>query len=91
MKYSTLCIQLANKCYAGSILETMSLWTRLSYPSFAHPYPLPACNRNRVLLPSVLVAEVSQPSFGVGYEVGRAVELRKPVLCIYTSSPQISE
>lgn len=36
----------------------------------------------------VLVAEVSQPSFGVGYEVGRAVELRKPVLCLFIPSPE---
>jgi len=30
-----------------------------------------------------VVAEVSTPSLGVGYEIGRAVENRKPVLCLY--------
>jgi nucleoside 2-deoxyribosyltransferase len=31
----------------------------------------------------VLVAEVSTPSLGVGYEIGRAVERGKKVLCLY--------
>ncbi|XP_046569795.1 putative 2'-deoxynucleoside 5'-phosphate N-hydrolase 1 [Haliotis rubra] len=31
----------------------------------------------------VVVAEVTQPSHGVGYEVGRAVALKKPVLLLY--------
>lgn len=32
---------------------------------------------------AVLVAEVSTTSLGVGYEIGRAVEQGKPVLCLY--------
>jgi nucleoside 2-deoxyribosyltransferase len=31
----------------------------------------------------VLVAEVSAPSLGVGYELGCAVALKKPVLCLH--------
>jgi nucleoside 2-deoxyribosyltransferase len=31
----------------------------------------------------LLVAEVSVPSLGVGYELGQAVALKKPVLCLY--------
>jgi nucleoside 2-deoxyribosyltransferase len=31
----------------------------------------------------VLVAEVTQVSMGVGYEIGRAVEMGKKVLCLY--------
>ncbi|XP_007530514.1 2'-deoxynucleoside 5'-phosphate N-hydrolase 1 isoform X2 [Erinaceus europaeus] len=31
----------------------------------------------------VVVAEVTQPSLGVGYELGRAVVLDKPVLCLF--------
>ena len=31
----------------------------------------------------VLVAEVTVPSLGVGYEIGRAIEIGKPVLCLY--------
>ena len=33
----------------------------------------------------LVVAEVSVPSLGVGYELGRAVDLGKPVLCLYKS------
>jgi hypothetical protein len=31
----------------------------------------------------VVIAEVSTPSLGVGYELGRAVEMGKPILCLY--------
>lgn len=31
----------------------------------------------------VIVAEVTTPSLGVGYEIGRAVEWGKPVLCLF--------
>lgn len=38
----------------------------------------------------LLVAEVTIPSLGVGYEIGRAVELKKPVLCLFnTGSEQV--
>lgn len=31
----------------------------------------------------IIIAEVSNPSLGVGYELGRAVEMHKKVLCLY--------
>ena len=31
----------------------------------------------------VVVAEVTNPSLGVGYEIGRAIENNKKVICIY--------
>ena len=31
----------------------------------------------------VLVAEVTVPSLGVGYEIGRALEMGKPILCLF--------
>jgi nucleoside 2-deoxyribosyltransferase len=34
----------------------------------------------------VLVAEVTTPSLGVGYEIGRAVEWGKRVVCLYRPS-----
>jgi 2'-deoxynucleoside 5'-phosphate N-hydrolase len=34
-----------------------------------------------------LVAEVSVPSLGVGYELGHAVAMKKSVLCLYKSEP----
>ncbi|KAK6962241.1 2p-deoxynucleoside 5p-phosphate N-hydrolase 1 [Biomphalaria glabrata] len=30
-----------------------------------------------------VIAEVTQPSLGVGYEIGRAVAMKKPVFCLY--------
>ena len=33
----------------------------------------------------MVVAEVTVPSLGVGYEIGRAIELGKPVLCLFRS------
>ncbi len=31
----------------------------------------------------VIIAEVTTPSLGVGYEIGRAAALHKPILCLY--------
>ncbi len=31
----------------------------------------------------LIIAEVTTPSLGVGYELGRAVEMGKPILCLY--------
>lgn len=33
----------------------------------------------------LLVAEVTIPSLGVGYEIGRAVEMGKPILCLFNT------
>ena len=33
----------------------------------------------------LMVAEVTTPSLGVGYEIGRAIEEGKPVLCLFRS------
>jgi len=38
-----------------------------------------------------LVAEVSTPSHGVGYEIGYALRLRKPVLCCYREGVPVSK
>ena len=34
-------------------------------------------------LADVVIAEVSTPSLGVGYELGVAEALKKPILCLY--------
>ena len=39
---------------------------------------------------SVLVAEVTQVSMGVGYEIGRAMEMKKNILCLYRPQPNKS-
>lgn len=31
----------------------------------------------------IVIAEVTVPSIGVGYEVGYAVRMKKPILCLY--------
>ena len=38
----------------------------------------------------VVVAEVTQPSLGVGYEIGRAEDMGKPILCLYRETPDRS-
>ncbi len=39
----------------------------------------------------VLLAEISTPSHGVGYEIGLALTLQKPVLCIYQQGRKVSK
>ena len=36
----------------------------------------------------LLVAEVTVPSLGVGYEIGRAKEMGKPILCLFNAQSQ---
>ena len=36
---------------------------------------------------TAIVAEVTQPSLGVGYEIGRAVAMGKRILCLYRPQP----
>jgi nucleoside 2-deoxyribosyltransferase len=38
-----------------------------------------------------VVAEVSTPSHGVGYEIAYALSIRKPVLCLYKAGQTISK
>jgi len=35
----------------------------------------------------ILVAEVTTPSLGVGYEIGVAEQMGKPILCLHRSAP----
>lgn len=39
----------------------------------------------------VLIAEVSTPSHGVGYELGYALGLGKPVLCLHREGARVSK
>lgn len=39
----------------------------------------------------LLIAEVSTPSLGVGYEIGYALDLDKPVLCLYQKDIVVSK
>lgn len=40
-----------------------------------------------VMAADILVAEVTSPSHGVGYEIGKAEEKNKRILCIYRPTP----
>jgi nucleoside 2-deoxyribosyltransferase len=39
----------------------------------------------------LLIAEITTPSHGVGYEIGYALNLGKPVLCLYNQQVDISK
>jgi hypothetical protein len=39
-----------------------------------------------LLSSDVIIAEVSTPSLGVGYEIGRAIENHKKILCLYRNN-----
>jgi 2'-deoxynucleoside 5'-phosphate N-hydrolase len=39
----------------------------------------------------VMVAEVSTPSHGVGYEIAQALAMKKPVLCCYQQGKTVSK
>jgi nucleoside 2-deoxyribosyltransferase len=39
----------------------------------------------------VLIAEVSVPSHGVGYEIAFALGIEKPVLCVYQAGRKVSK
>ncbi|KAJ8248490.1 hypothetical protein GJAV_G00242590 [Gymnothorax javanicus] len=39
-----------------------------------------------LVLADVIVAEVTQPSLGVGYELGRAVAMKKNIFCLFRPS-----
>jgi nucleoside 2-deoxyribosyltransferase len=39
----------------------------------------------------LLVAEISNPSHGVGYEIGYALDLGKPVVCLYQEDVVVSK
>ena len=39
-----------------------------------------------VCVRAVVVAEVTQPSLGVGYELGRAVDMKKKIFCLFRPS-----
>jgi 2'-deoxynucleoside 5'-phosphate N-hydrolase len=40
---------------------------------------------------NALIAEVSVPSHGVGYEIGIALNIGKPVLCLYQKERRVSK
>ena len=76
----------------GMIVEKLAKYGEVLTPFVADPNEITLRGREHevhawdlLLLArcDVVVAEVTLPSLGVGYELGRAVELGKRVLCLY--------
>ena len=44
-----------------------------------------------ILTSDILIAEVSVPSHGVGYEIGFALNAGKPVLCLHDAGRKVSK
>ena len=56
-----------------------------------NPHDVYARDVNWIQTSHILIAEISVPSHGVGYEIGYALNLGKPVLCIYDAGRAISK
>ena len=59
--------------------------------SIVSPQDVYARDIEWILAADALLAEVSIPSHGVGYEVGAALGAHKPVLCLYQEGRRISK
>ncbi len=46
---------------------------------------------NWILSSDILLAEISVPSHGVGYEIGYALSMGKPVLCLHDANRAVSK
>ena len=63
----------------------------LELEEIAGPADVYARDVNWIQTSDILLAEVSVPSHGVGYEIGYALGLRKPVLCIHDANRAVSK
>ncbi len=63
----------------------------LDLEKVAHPNDVYARDINWIQASDILLAEVSVPSHGVGYEIGYALGLKKPVLCIHDADRVVSK
>lgn len=66
----------------GISLASVPKGTPFPPPVHCHPV-LTSPGRQAFSFSPVVVAEVTQPSLGVGYELGRAVALGKQILCLF--------
>lgn len=63
----------------------------LALEAAASPHEVYQRDINWVTQCDALVAEVSTPSHGVGYEIALALSQGKPVLCLYRSGRRVSK
>lgn len=57
----------------------------------ANPYEIFATSIQRIERCDMLIAEISKPSLGVGFEIAYTLNLKKPVLCCYHQGISISK
>jgi len=53
-------------------------------------FDIEVCNIVTIFVLTVLIAEVTKPSLGVGYEIGRAVAMNKPCLFLFRPESEYS-
>jgi 2'-deoxynucleoside 5'-phosphate N-hydrolase len=63
----------------------------LSYEAITIPAEIYSRDINWIEGCQVLIAEVSTPSHGVGYEIAYALSIGKPVLCCYKTGKRVSK
>ncbi len=57
----------------------------------ANPGEIYTISIERIQRCDVVIAEVSNPSLGVGYEIAYALDLKKPVFCCYRLGKSVSK
>ena len=63
----------------------------LAYESVIAPREIYERDVTWIRSADALIAEVSVPSHGVGYEIGFAIQEGKPVLCLYQAGRKVSK
>lgn len=83
----------------AELVRVLRCWGRVLTEEFADPRfveegmpPRTVNQRDLDLLvrADVLIAEMTQPSLGVGYEVSKAESWHKPILCLYRPSAHLA-
>jgi nucleoside 2-deoxyribosyltransferase len=78
---------------AGHVVLTAHLASPQALEDELHLQPVAIYQRDCAWVREcdAVIAEVSTPSHGVGYEIGYALEHGKPVLCCHHSSARVSK
>jgi len=78
---------------AGHIVPTAHLAGKnvINLEEIVDPRDVYTRDINWIKACDALIAEVSTPSHGVGYEVAFALSISKPVLCCYKSGEKVSK
>ena len=77
------------KSASGDILSEIFVNDAIQYGG--SPLPEPAIYKRDITMiqeADVIIAEVTNPSLGVGYELGYAESLKKPILCLFDTASE---